>query len=125
MSMEEKQNSQTFLDFNQSVLKPSTREQISEIIKESYKKNIPLEINGLNSKNKIGRNFQAEKTLNLSQYSGVIEYKPEELYIKVKAGTPIELIEKELDKIINSFLLNQRTSGIYFLVKVIQEQLAE
>ena len=98
MSMEEKQNSQTFLDFNQSVLKPSTREQISEIIKESYKKSIPLEINGLNSKNKIGRNFQAEKTLDLSQYSGVIEYKPEELYIKVKAGTPIELIEKELDK---------------------------
>ena len=40
MSMEEKQNSQTFLDFNQSVLKPSTREQISEIIRESYKKNI-------------------------------------------------------------------------------------
>ena len=84
--MEEKQNSQTFLDFNQSVLKPSTREQISEVIKESYKKSIPLEINGLNSKNKIGRNFQAEKTLDLSQYSGVIEYKPEELYIKVKAG---------------------------------------
>ena len=98
MSMEEKQNSQTFLDFNQSVLKPSTREQISEIIKECYKKSIPLEINGLNSKNKIGRNFQAEKTLDLSQYSGIIEYKPEELYIKVKAGTPIELIEKELDK---------------------------
>ena len=57
MSMEEKQNSQTFLDFNQSILKPSTREQISEVIKESYKKSIPLEINGLNSKNKIGRNL--------------------------------------------------------------------
>ena len=125
MSMEEKQNSQTFLDFNQSVLKPITREQISEIIKESYKKSIPLEINGLNSKNKIGRNFQAEKTLDLSKYSGIIEYKPEELYIKVKAGTPIELIEKNLIKIINSFLLNQRTSGIYFLVKVILVQLVE
>ena len=85
MSMEEKQNSQTFLDFNQSILKPSTREQISEVIKESYKKSIPLEINGLNSKNKIGRNFQAEKTLDLSQYSGVIEYKPEELYNKSKS----------------------------------------
>ena len=33
MSMEEKQNSQTFQGFNQSVLRPSTREEISEIVK--------------------------------------------------------------------------------------------
>ena len=56
MYMEEKQNFQTFQDFNQSVLKPSTREEISEIIKVSYKKGTPLEITGLNSKKKIGRN---------------------------------------------------------------------
>tara|TARA_B100001057_G_scaffold401973_1_gene413668 strand:+ start:1987 stop:3048 length:1062 start_codon:yes stop_codon:yes gene_type:complete len=31
-------------------------------------------------------------------YSGIIEYKPEELYIKVKAGTPVKSIIKELDK---------------------------
>ena len=98
MSMEEKQNSQTFQDFNQSVLTPTTREEIAEIIQSSYKKGIPLEINGLNTKKRIGRNFQAEKTLNLSKYSGIIEYKPEELYIKVKAGTPIEKIVEELDK---------------------------
>ena len=52
MSMEEKQNSQTFQDFNQNVFKPETREEISEIIKNCYKKNIPLEINGLKSKKK-------------------------------------------------------------------------
>ena len=78
MSMEEKQNSQTFLDFNQSTFNPSTREEIVEIVKDCYKKNIPLEINGTKSKNKIGRNFQSEKTLSLSKYSGIIEYKPEE-----------------------------------------------
>ena len=98
MSMEEKQNSQTSLDFNQNVFKPSTREEIVEIVKNCFKKNIPLEINGLKSKNKIGRNFQSEKTLDLSNYSGVIEYKPEELYIKVKAGTPIKDIVEQLDK---------------------------
>ena len=98
MSMEEKQNSQTFLDFNQSTFNPSTREEIVEIIKDCYKKNIPLEINGTKSKNKIGRNFQSEKTLSLSKYSGIIEYKPEELYIKVKAGTPVKDIVAELDK---------------------------
>ena len=98
MSMEEKQNSLTFQDFSQSVLKPKTREDISLIIQECYKKNIPIEINCLQSKKNIGRNFQAEKTLNLSNYTGIIEYKPEELYIKVKAGTPIKEIKTELDK---------------------------
>ena len=98
MSMEEKRNSQTFQDFNQSVFKPNTREEIAEIIRDCYKKNIPLEINGLQSKKKIGRNFQSEKTLDLSDYSGIIEYKPEELYIKVKSGTPIKEIISELDK---------------------------
>ena len=98
MSMEEKQNSQTFLDFNQNIFKPISREEIAEIIRNCYKKNIPLEINGSKSKNKIGRNFQAEKTLDLTNYSGIIDYKPEELYIKVKAGTPINSIIEELDK---------------------------
>ena len=98
MSMEEKQNSQTFLDFNQNIFNPISREEIAEIIRNCYKKNIPLEINGSKSKNKIGRNFQAEKTLDLTSYSGIIDYKPEELYIKVKAGTPINSIIEELDK---------------------------
>jgi glycolate oxidase FAD binding subunit len=96
--MEEKQNSQTFQDFSQSTFKPKTIEEISAVIKECYKKNIPLEVIGLKSKNKIGRNFQAEKTIDLSDYSGVIEYKPEELYIKVKAGTSLKKIKFELDK---------------------------
>ncbi len=98
MSMEEKQNSQTSLDFNQNIFKPSSRKEIVEIVKNCYRKNIPLEINGLKSKYKIGRNFQSEKTLDLSNYSGIIEYKPEELYIKVKAGTPIKEIVEHLDK---------------------------
>ena len=98
MFMEEKQSSQTSLDFNQSIFKPSSREEIIEIVKNCYKKNIPLEINGLKSKNKIGRNFQSEKTLDLSQYKGIIDYKPEELYIKVKAGTPLKEIVEELNK---------------------------
>ena len=98
MFMEEKQNSQTSQDFNQNIFKPKTRKEISEVIRNCYKKNIPLEINGLKSKSKIGRNFQAEKTLDLSNFSGIIEYKPEELYIKAKAGTPIKEIISELDK---------------------------
>ena len=98
MSMEEKQNFQTFQDFSESILKPKTREEISNIVKECYKKNIPIEVSCLKTKKKIGRNFQAEKTLDLSNYSGIIEYKPEELYIKAKAGTSLKEINLELEK---------------------------
>jgi len=98
MFMEEKQNFQTFQDFNTTIFKPKSKEEISQIIKECYKKNIPLEISCYKSKKNIGRNFQAEKTLNLSEYTGIIEYKPEELYIKVKAGTSLKEIKSELDK---------------------------
>ena len=98
MSMEEKQNSQTFQDFSETTLKPKTREEISNIVKECYKKNIPIEISCLKTKKKIGRNFQAEKTLDLTNYTGIIEYKPEELYIKAKAGTSLKEINSELEK---------------------------
>ena len=98
MSMEEKQNFQTSQDFSISTLKPESEEAISEAIKHCYKKNIPLAINGLGSKKNIGKNFQSQKTLDLSNYSGVIKYEPEELYIKVKSGTPIKEIKEELDK---------------------------
>ena len=52
MSMEEKQNFQTSQDFSASILKPNSEETIAEAIKYCYKKNIPLEINGLGSKKK-------------------------------------------------------------------------
>ena len=56
MSMEEKQNSQTFQDFNQNIFKPNSREEITQIVKNCYKKNIPLEINGFTDKVNISKN---------------------------------------------------------------------
>ena len=56
------------------------------------------EVIGLGSKSFIGNKIQSAKKLSLSKLSGIIEYLPEELYIKVKANTPVELIEKELEK---------------------------
>ena len=38
------------------------------------------------------------KNLDMSKFSGIIDYKPEELYIKVKAGTPINFVREELKK---------------------------
>ena len=49
MSMEEKQNFQTYQDFSQAIFKPTTEDEISNIVRECYKKGIPIEINGLKS----------------------------------------------------------------------------
>ena len=97
MSTEMKKNSQIFQDSNNTYY-PEDELQVSNLVQELYKKNQPTEIIGTGSKNFIGNNIQSAKKLSMSKLSGVIEYLPEELYIKVKANTPLELVEKELEK---------------------------
>jgi len=97
MSIVEKQNSPTYQDSNSTVY-PEKEKEVSNLIKKFYKSNIPIEIVGSGSKRKIGKPLQCTKVLNLSKINGIIEYLPEELYIKVKACTPLEQIEKELKK---------------------------
>ena len=97
MSKEVRKNSQIFQDSNNTYF-PEDETQISSVVKELFKKNQPAEIIGLGSKSFIGNKIQSAKKLSLSKLSGIIEYSPEELYIKVKANTPVELIEKELEK---------------------------
>ena len=92
------QNSQTFLDFNRETFEPKDENEIQQIIKYCFKKNLPIEIVGSQTKQEIGKKIQCAKTLRMSQFSGIIDYKPEELYIKAKAGTPIKTIQEELKK---------------------------
>ena len=96
MFTEEKKNSQIYQDSNH--LKPDTEIGVSNLVKDFYKKKLPINLQGTNSKKYIGYNVQAAKTLDLSNLNGVIEYLPEELYIKVLAGTPIKTIEDLLEK---------------------------
>jgi len=96
MSTEEKQNFQTYQD-SSFIEYPKSEKEVSDIIKKFYKSNTPIELIGSGSK-KIGRFLQCAATLNLSKLNGIIEYLPEELYITVKAGTPIIKIEEELKK---------------------------
>jgi glycolate oxidase FAD binding subunit len=95
MSIEEKQNFQTYQDSN-SIEYPQNEKEVSNLIKKFYKSNIPVELVGSGSKRKLGKMLQCAKTLNLSKLNGIIEYLPEELYIKVKPGTPIKEIEDKL-----------------------------
>ena len=97
MSTKVKINSQIFQDSN-NIFYPKNEREVSDLIKELYKKNSSTELIGTNSKSFIGNKTQSANTLSMSKISGIIEYLPEELYIKVKACTPIEEIEKALDK---------------------------
>ena len=97
MSTEMKKNSQIFQDSNNTYY-PEDELQVSNIVKELYKKNQSTELIGTGTKNFIGNKMQAAKKLSLSKLSGIVEYLPEELYIKVKANTPLELVEQELEK---------------------------
>jgi glycolate oxidase FAD binding subunit len=97
MSIKGKQNFQTYQDSN-SIVYPQNEREVSNSIKKFYKSNIPIELIGTGSKRKIGRPLQCNKILNLSKLNEIIEYLPEELYIKVKASTSIKQIEEELKK---------------------------
>ena len=97
MSIEEKQNSPTYQD-SDSIEYPQNEREVSNFIKKFYKLNVPVELIGSGSKRKIGKPLQCSKILSLSKLNGIIEYLPEELYIKVKACTPIKQIEEELKK---------------------------
>ena len=113
MSIKEKQNSPTSQDFD-SIEYPENEKEVSNLIKKFYKSNIPLEIVGSGSKSKIGKKIQSAKTINLSKLKGIIEYLPEELYIKVYPGTPVKEIEEELKKN-NQYLAFEPIDFGYFL----------
>ena len=97
MSTKTKINSQIFQDSNNTYY-PKDEAEVSNLIKEFHKKNLPTEIVGTNSKSFIGNKTQTSNKISLSKLSGIIDYFPEELYIKVKAGTPLEDVEKALEK---------------------------
>ena len=97
MSTEEKQNFPTYQDTD-PIKYPRNEREVSNFIKKFYKSNVPIELIGSGSKRKIGKPLQCSTTLSLSKLDGIVEYLPEELYIKVKACTPIKKIEEELKK---------------------------
>ena len=97
MSTKQKTNSQIFQDSN-DIFYPKDELEVSDLVKDFYKKNSSIELTGSNSKNFIGNKTQAANKVSLSKLSGIIEYYPEELYIKVKACTPLQEIEDALEK---------------------------
>lgn len=69
---------------------PATLQELSAIIREAE---APFEIIGSGTKRSLGRPVQAAATLEMSRFSGIIAYEPDELILDVAAGTPLAQIE--------------------------------
>ena len=71
MSIEEKQNFPIYQDSN-SIEYPLNEKELSNLIKKFYKSAITIELIGLGSKRKMGRNLQCDKILS-TYWSNLIQ----------------------------------------------------
>jgi glycolate oxidase FAD binding subunit len=76
------------------VLKPATEAELSEAIADAAASGRPLELIGTGTRRGLGRPMQTAATLDLSGFSGIQLYEPEELILEAGAGTPLAEIEK-------------------------------
>ncbi len=76
-----------------AVLKPASIAELAEMIAAA---DVPLEVIGTGSKRHLGRPVQAAASLDMSGFTGVIAYEPEELILDVAAGTPLADVESML-----------------------------
>ena len=77
-------------------LKPGTVDELVQAVEWAVSGIHPLELVGGGSKRALGRPVQAEMTLDLSAFSGITEYQPEELQLTAGAATPLAEIEAAL-----------------------------
>ena len=83
---------------NADFVKPTSEEEIAVVVSEAASSGVPLEILGGGTRRGVGRPLQAATTLDMSGHSGITAYNPAELVLSAKAGTPLSLIEEELDR---------------------------
>jgi glycolate oxidase FAD binding subunit len=80
------------------VLRPKTEEELADTIARAVVEKQPLEVIGLGTRRGFGKPMQTAATLDLSSFSEVISYEPEELILEAGAATPMSEIEKLLSK---------------------------
>ena len=79
-----------------SQLRPTDEAGVVEIVNAARAHSTPLELVGGGSKRALGRPVQAASTLSLAGLTGITRYKPAELFITAKAGTPVSEVEAAL-----------------------------
>ena len=82
----------------EQALKPGTVDELVQAIEWAVAGVHHLEVTGGGSKRAMGRPMQVDRTLDLSAFSGILEYEPEELVLTAGAATPLAEIEVALDE---------------------------
>ena len=77
-------------------LRPTTPEELKELIAWAAGEESTLEILGAGSKRGVGRPVEVERLVRLDRLAGVTLYEPAELVLAARAGTPLALIEERL-----------------------------
>jgi glycolate oxidase FAD binding subunit len=79
-----------------TALAPDTEEAVAAAVAEAAALCAPLAIEGNGTKRALLRPVQAARTLSLRNLSGITLYRPQELVLSARAGTPVPEIEAAL-----------------------------
>jgi len=77
--------------------RPTEERELVDIVAAAVAREEPLEIAAGGSKRGLGRPLQTPHTLDVSAFSGIRSYEPEELVLTAAAATPMAEIEAALD----------------------------
>ena len=78
------------------VIKPTTNADVLETIQWASNEKKTLKVIGRGTKTGWGRPVVADKTVDMSALSGIIDYQPNELFVRAKSGTPVSTITAAL-----------------------------
>lgn len=75
---------------------PENESELASAIKDAAENLRQVEIFSAATKRLLGRPVEAEIRLNMSKFSGIVSYEPDELILTVKAATPLKEIDAAL-----------------------------
>jgi glycolate oxidase FAD binding subunit len=75
---------------------PASEEELAEAVAEAARSGQPLAVEGNGTKRAMLRPVQAARTLSTRNLTGITLYKPQELILSARAGTPLPEIEAAL-----------------------------
>jgi glycolate oxidase FAD binding subunit len=79
-----------------STFRPRDERELSDIVAAALAREEPMEIVAGASKRALGRPLQTPHTLDMSAFSGIRSYEPEELVLTAGAATPMRVIDAAL-----------------------------
>ncbi len=78
------------------IIKPQNNQELLDIIKWAISERTSLSVQGLATKNRLGRAVDNKYILDMSEISGIKMYEPDELVLTAASGTAIDEIKKAL-----------------------------